>query len=156
MNARPQHGESRSSLWSQWVGSCAGLTSGSRRHFVSFTVWELLWAASLATVAFAREFDMEPEFTNLGGVAIALAAIPFALACLTLRAYARFLRSADELTQKIQMEGLKMGLVFVVIYLSVHPLAEHLGVGPTQFPTPLFLVLIGHGLGQVLAARRYR
>lgn len=49
-----------------------------------------------------------------------------------------------------------MAVAFVVLYLSLHPLAERLGASPTEFPTPLLFILIGHLFGQTLAARRYR
>lgn len=156
MNAETQNDDSGSSIWSLWVDGCAGLKPSDRRNFLSLSRWQLMWALSLAAVAFAREFGIQFEWATGDGVAAGLAAIPFVFACLTLRAYARFLGSADELAQKIQAEGLKMALAAVILYLSVHPLVEKLGVGPTEFPTPLLFILLGHFLGQTLAARRYR
>jgi hypothetical protein len=146
----------RSSLWCQWVNTCAGLTPDSRRNFRTFSRWQATWAVSLAVIAFAHEFANRLEFATTPGVITSLTAIQFVLACLTLRAYARFVRSADELTQKIQAESLKASVAVVVLYVSLHPLAEQLGAGATQFPTLLFLLLAGHAVGQTLAARRYR
>ena len=156
MKTETQNVESGSSSWSLWVDRCAGLTSSNRRNFLSFSRWQLLWIVSLATVAFTREFDLEVEWASREGVATGLAAIPFVLAGLTLWAYVRFVRSADELTQKIQADALKLAVAFVVLYLSVHPLAERLGAGPSEFPTPLIFILMGQFFGQTLAARRYR
>lgn len=156
MKAEIQDAELSPSMWSVWVDRCAGLTSSNRRNFLSFSRWQFLWVLSLAVVAVTSEFGLEPEWASREGVATGLAAIPFVLAGVTLWAYGRFVRSADELTQKIQADALKMAVAFVVVYLSVHPLAERLGAGPTEFPTPLFFILIGHLFGQTLAARRYR
>lgn len=156
MNAETENTESVSSVWSLWVDGCAGLKTTDRRNFLSFSRWQLFWVLSLATIAVTREFGLEFEWANQAGVAVGLAAVPFVLAALTMFAYRRFLRSADELAQKIQAEALQMAVAFVVLYLSVHPLAERLGAGPSEFPTPLLVILIGHGLGQTFAARRYR
>jgi hypothetical protein len=156
MNAEIHEAGSASSPGNSWVDRCAGLAPSNRRNFLSFSRWQLLWIVSLAMVAIMREFGLEFAWATREGVAVGLAAIPFVLAGLTLWAYARFVRSADELTQKIQAEALKMAVALVVLYLSVHPLAERLGAGPTEFPTPLLFILMGHALGQTLAARRYR
>jgi hypothetical protein len=156
MNAKTHDAESGSSRGSSWVDSCAGLTPSSRRNFLRFSRWQLLWAVSLATIAITRECGLEFAWATREGVAVGLTAIPFVLAGLTLWAYVRFVRSADELTQKIQAEALKVAVALVVLYLSVHPLAERLGAGATEFPTPLLFILMGHFLGQNLAARRYR
>ncbi len=156
MKAETPDTGSGSSAGNSWVDNCAGLTPSSRRNFLRFSRWQALWAASLAAVALSREFGLGFAWTDREDVAVGAAAILFVLAGLTLRAYVRFVRSADELTQKIQAEALEVAVAFVVLYLSVHPLAERLGAGPTEFPTPLLFILMGHFFGQTIAARRYR
>lgn len=101
MNAKTHDAGSGSSTGSSRVDSCAGLTPSNRRKFLTFSRWQLLWVVSLATVAIPREFGLDFEWANREGVALGLAAIPFVLAGLTLWADVRFVRSADELTQKI-------------------------------------------------------
>lgn len=44
----------------------------------------------------------------------------------------------------------------MVLYFSAHPLADRLGAGPMEFPAPLLFILIGHFLGLMFAAKRYR
>lgn len=152
MNATPQDSDARPlSFWCA-IESCAGLTRSDRRNYWVFCAWIAMWILSFP----AASWLLKQDFASQKVFAIVIAAFPFVLALLSLRAYAHFFRSVDELTQKIQVEGLKLGLGLGVLYLSARLLFDQLGAEPLVFYRVLIWIMVGYAIGQSRAARRYR
>jgi hypothetical protein len=95
-----------------------------------------------------------------GGLKWVIAALPVALLVPTLLAYLRFLRQAEELARKIQMEGAAMGFWVGVASSVGYILLDRAGMprpDPSIILAVMFCVMaLGFGVGQVLASKRYR
>ena len=73
----------------------------------------------------------------------------------TLRAYIIFLREADELLRKIQVEGLALGFGVGLVFMLSYRLFERLGAPTLDSSDPLIVLMIGWAVGQYLGIRRY-
>jgi hypothetical protein len=67
----------------------------------------------------------------------------------------RFLRQADELLQKIQLEGLAIGFAAGAFFALGYQLLEHLGAPELDVSAPVTVMMFGWAFGQLLASRRY-
>jgi hypothetical protein len=70
--------------------------------------------------------------------------------------YMHFLRNADELLQKIQMQGLAMGFGAGVVFVTGYQLLEAAGASEMQTDHLLVLMMFSWMAGQIHGAWRYR
>jgi len=135
-----------------WSFGCVGLMTPTDirnlgRYNALMLAWALTWCASLLTLASGR--IESPVLRAL------VAAVPVAVMVAALAAYLHFLRHADELLRKIQVEGLGLGFAVGLIVATSWRLLERAGAGAID-PTVIgSLMLVGWAAGQAIARRRY-
>ncbi len=136
-------------MW--WFGS-----ERDRRNKVAHLRWAILLAASLVASTFMLR-------VGLGRDAVlkwAIVALPIALLVPWLLAYLRFLREADELVRKIQLEGvavgfwvgMSFGIVYMVLEAARLPRLDPPGVVAIM----LTVMALGYVVGRIRASKRYR
>ena len=149
MNDIKDNETGQKSFWGQHMHGYG--TETDRRNQKQFTLWALLWAITLvASTWLLREeffsaplswlFAIVPSLVGLGG----------------LFAYMRFLREADELVRKIELEGLAIGFGIGVLFLMGYQLLEQVGLPAISAHITAAVMLFAWLFGQVLARRRYR
>ena len=101
------------------IRSCSG-TPQDRRNSRHFTLWCLAWAVAYVGAHWTLKADLE--------IATALVWLlkttPILLMIGAVFSYMHFLRKADELLQKIQMQGLAMGFGAAVVFVTGYQLLE--------------------------------
>lgn len=90
-----------------------------------------------------------------GAIGWALVAAVVGLLVLTLRAYIGFLRNADELLRKVQLEGLAMAFAAGTVFMVGYRLSERLGARRLDINDPLLVMVVAWGIGQWFGWRRY-
>lgn len=119
-----------------------------RRVNLSTFAWVMSWLA--ASLAIDRFVDATSP------LAYVLASIAILLGLQVIRSYVHFLRQADELVGKIQMEALAIGFGAGAIFMVGYPLCVRLGAPPLDFSDALIVMVLVWALGQLVVARRYR
>lgn len=71
------------------------------------------------------------------------------------RAYMSFIRQADELVRKIQLEGLAFAVAAGAVFTVVYRLCELVGAPRLTLEVPLLMMMCFWLLGQRLGVRRY-
>lgn len=87
------------------------------------------------------------------GMSLAIATAVLSL--MAIRAYIRFIRGADELLRKIQVEGLALGFGAGAVFLLSYRLFERLGAPHVDSAGPFLLMIVFWALGQWIGIRRY-
>jgi hypothetical protein len=77
------------------------------------------------------------------------------LAAVAVRAYRDFLRAADELLRKTQMEALALGFAAGVVFSLVWPLLELVGAPHLGTDAAAVVLLLTAGVGWWIGVRRY-
>ncbi len=130
---------------------CGDLTANDRRNVMRYNAWMLgwmaLWAGVLMLVAKAG---------LAGPVAWALAALTVVPGVIGVSAYIRFLREADELLRKIQLEALAIAFSVGVVFMMTWRLFERLGAPTLDLNTPVLVMFVVWAAAQWWNARRYR
>ena len=137
--------------WWEMIKSCSG-TEADRRNQYWFTAWLIAWAVSF--VAANQILKSELEMADPLSWAVAIGPNVFAIAALL--AYLRFLRQADELLRKIQLEGLALGFGVGVVFMLSYQLLERVGAPQLHVGDPVVVMMVAWALGQLLGMRRYR
>ena len=104
-----------------------------RRAQIWFGVWVV---ALLATVFGLKRWEPEPSL-----LAYVIAATPATIMAIAFLSYANFLRKADELTRKIQSEGLAVGMGAGLFVSLSYPVFERVGA-PTLDPAAGVIVMV--------------
>lgn len=130
---------------------CGDLTANDRRNVMRYNAWLLgwmvLWAGALLLVAKAG---------LSGPAAWALAALTVVPGVVGVRAYIRFLREADELLRKIQLESLAVAFGVGVLFMMSWRLFERLGAPKLDLNDPVLVMFVVWAAAQWWNARRYR
>lgn len=90
-----------------------------------------------------------------GPLAWALAIVTIVLIALAVRSYMVFLRDADELLRKIQLEALALSFGAAAIFMLGWRLLERLGAPKLDVDDPFLVMAVVWGLGQWFGFRRY-
>ncbi len=136
-----------------WLASCAaGMTETDRRNSNRFVLWIFAWA--VAFVAATLALKHVPSLQGPAGWAVAGA--PDLLGLGAFLAYVRFLRQADELQRRIQLEGLAFGFGVGAFFTMGYRLFERVGAPALDVNDPVLVMFVAWTLGQWLAMRRYR
>jgi hypothetical protein len=133
--------------------SCSG-PERDRLNQRRVTHWALTWALGFVAVTAAIVRDWLPSaWITITAVAV-LALLGFA----TLLAYRRFLREADELRRKIELEALALAFGVGVIGGLSYWLLEQSGLAPTDESVVVVVVgmMLTHPVAVWLGFRRYR
>lgn len=136
-----------------WQTICAGSgTAADRRNQYRFVAWTFAWALTFVVASWALKNHRDAM--GAGGWALALLPNIFAIGALL--AYMKFLRNADELLRRIQLEGLAIGFGAGIIFAIGYQLLERAGA-PVLAMEDVMLVLCGGWVaGQLIATWRYR
>jgi hypothetical protein len=130
---------------------CAGLTTprdraNLRRVNLALAIWAVVFLGSTALLRFGA---VE------GAAAWLVALAPATMAVVSIRHYVRFLRAADELLQRVQLEGLAIGFGAGFVFMTSWRLLERAGAPSLDVSDGLLVMVVFWALGQWFAARRY-
>jgi hypothetical protein len=137
----------RRSFWAALRSSCG--TQSDRRNQYWFVAWTLAWALSFVAANWVIKKPPATEGLTLWLVAIA----PNIFAIGAVLAYMRFLRAADELMRKIQIDGLAVGFGAALIFNTGYTLLETAGAPRTDTITVMCVAWVA---GQMIGVWRYR
>jgi hypothetical protein len=129
------------------------LTAKDQRNFSRYSGWLVLWLAVWVAVRVAMEGWPPAQGGPLSWVLIAAAVAP---GLVTVAAYMRFLREADELVRSIHLEALALGFGAGALFMLAWRLVEKAGGPALDVNDPLLVMVLVWLLGQALVARRYR
>ena len=126
-------------------------TPQDTRNLQFFSGWCLVTALTFiaATILIGEGF-IEP-----GPLAWAITATAIFFSAMAVRAYVVFMRHADELLRKIQLEGLALGFGAGVIFMLGYRLLERLGAPKLDIADGVLPMMIFWTIGQYLGYRRY-
>ena len=94
-------------------------------------------------------------FIERGALAWTLIGVALVLSLLMVRSYMHFLRHADELLRKIQLEGLALGFGAGVIFMLGWRLFERMGAPKLDIADGVLPMVVFWAVGQYLGYRRY-
>jgi VIT1/CCC1 family predicted Fe2+/Mn2+ transporter len=94
-------------------------------------------------------------FLERGLVAWILVAASILALLLMVRAYLHFLRHADELLRRIQVEGLALGFAAGVVFMLAWRLCERMGALKLDIADGVMPMILFWAIGQYLGHRRY-
>jgi len=132
-----------------WLLGC-DMTPADRRKIWRFNALAFVWMAAFVAGSFVARRGEQPL---LGW---ALAALTALLGIAVVAFYVRFLRSADELLRKIQLEALALAFGVGIIFMVTYRLCERLGAPSLDIADPMIVMVITWVVGQLIGARRYR
>jgi hypothetical protein len=134
--------------------ACSGLTAADRRNLWQLQIWGGAWALCfVASVLLLRRW---PELVPGTAGRVALVTLTTALGVAMVVAFARYLRDADELVRKIQLEALAIAFGAAIVIITSWRVVEKAGgpqVDSSDLLLPIILVWV---VAQLLVARRYR
>lgn len=126
-------------------------TATDRKNQKQFVYWAFLWAITLVAATWLlKNGHVTAPFSWL------LAIIPTAFGVGGLLAYLRFLREADELVRKIELEGLAIGFGAGVLFIIGYQLLEQVGLPVISAHKIGAVMLFAWVFGQIIARRRYQ
>lgn len=135
----------------RFLATCTGMTQRDIRNARTTNVWVLVWAVCFVGLSFAvRGGQLAP-----GLLAWAAVAACTLLGLVVVWYYMRFLREADELLRKIQLEALAIGFGAGFIGTFSLSLLEHLHGWVFDIGDILLLMVAFYVLGIISGMRRY-
>ncbi len=134
--------------WWRRIAACEPMAWADQREFLG---WTFAWALSFVAASWALRADLIE-----GPPAWAVALLPDVIGIAALLAYVRFLHRADELMQRIQLEGLALGFGAGVIFATGYHLLERAGAPRLGISDPVIVMMVTWAVGQLLALWRYR
>ena len=131
---------------------CSALyTPRDARNMKVFNAW---FIAAMLCFGVATIFTGE-KWLQPGAIAWGLTAVTIALMAMTIRAYMIFLRDADELLRKVQLEALALSFGVTILFMIGWRLCERLGAPKLDVDDPLIVMVVIFAIGQILGTRRY-
>lgn len=116
-----------------------------------FLAWCVTWAIVFTGVDWSLEnLDVAPSAASV------IALIPTLILCGALWAYLRYLREADELIRRIQLEGVALGFGVGIIFLMARISLEDAGFSTLDANDAAVVMMLSWCAGQLFAAWRYR
>lgn len=133
-----------------WLGRIQG-----RLHSPGDSYQLLGWTLAWAIAFVGASWFLRGEPTISAGTAWIVAVAPNLLALAVVIVYLRFLRDADELVRRIQLEGLAFGFGVGVIFSMGYQLLERAGA-PSLSPSDVAAIMMfAFVVGVVRANRQY-
>ena len=151
MPIRKDHDSEKKNWWRCILGfEQNAMTKSDWRRQRLFLLVCFLWALSYVTISWIFNLNnpMSEFFRWI------LFAIPVIFGILAFFAYLRFITHADELIQKINMEGLAIGFGLGAVYNMSHQLLSNVQVNINDMT--LVIMMVGWSLGVIRATRRYQ
>ena len=123
-----------------------------RPTFARAMRWSMAWMGSyVAVTVLFKTHVLLP-----GGASYLLALLPSVLGVVGIWSYIRFLRDADGMQRKIQLEALALGFGAGSLAMMGYRLLERAGAPPIDPSDPFLVMIVFWGVGMRLATRRYR
>ena len=133
------------------VGCSSLYTPRDARHLRTFN-W---WLAASMVLFLVATYLLAGQIIGRGAVAYGLTAGTIGLMGMAVRAYVIFLRGADELLRKIQLEALALAFGITGIFMIGWRLCERLGAPKLDVDDPLMVMIVVWAVAQWMAYRRY-
>lgn len=121
---------------------------GSPRRF-------LLWMLAAAVVYLGATFALRRRPELPAPLPWALTALAIAFAGQAVVAFRRYLRSADELVRKIEIEALAIAFGAGALFTMLYPLCERLGAPPLGLSDAALVLMFAWMAGAWIGWRRY-
>lgn len=154
MVARQSVGETAAEPRSETTWSiCGDLTATDRQNVARYNGWMLVWMALWIAARFLMEGWAPARSGPLAWGLIAATTLPGVMA---LRAYMRFVREADELLRKIQLEALALAFGVGVLFMMAWRLVEKAGGPGLDVNDPVLAMFVVWVAAQWWGARRYQ
>lgn len=129
---------------------CGDLTERDRRNQWRYVAWLGAWMLSFLGATF-----LLTESWVSGALAYVVALLPSLLGVAAVAAFLRFLRQADELQRKIQLEALGWGFGCGAVFMIGYRLLERAGLPRLDVSDPLVVMMVSWALATIVLARRY-
>lgn len=129
-----------------------GVTEADRRNGRRLVGWSLLFAVLYIGATAWLTSDSSPD--RVVALAIAVGCTLVGLGALA--AYRRFLREADELTRRIQLEGVAFAFGVALLFSILYQLFETGGAPELSLADSGAVMAFAYVAGVLLAGRRYR
>lgn len=146
-----QMNDSDPKSWWQLVKHCSG-TELDRKNQYRFLAWMFTWAISFVAASWALKAD----YGLAAPVIWLVALVPNIFGIGAVMAYMRFLRMADELLRRIQLEGLAIGFGAGAVFAMGYQLLERAGAPQLQVNDMLVVMMFAWAVGQLISMRRYQ
>ena len=134
--------------------ACTGLyTPRDARNMRVFNVWfvSAMVCFAATTILLAEKWDFAvPDPIGWG-----LTGLTVALLVMMVRSYIIFIREADELLRKVQLEALAIAFGATVVFMLGYRLCERLGAPKLDVDDPLITMVVVFAIGQWLGMKRY-
>ena len=137
--------------WERFTCS-ADVTERDRRNSRIVNYWAFSWMA----VWVGATFLIKGELVTGEATLMALALAPNILGVATVRAYIRFLREAEELQRKVQLDALAVGFGVGMVAIVGLELLGDIGFFEAGPSDALMFMIMAYSLGVMLGWRRYR
>jgi hypothetical protein len=132
--------------------TCSNATPQDRQNYARVRAWLLAWMGSWLLATMAIKFGWLPG----GAWAVTVTLATALLGVGSIFAYTRFLRNADELRRKIELDALALAFgVGVVSGLTLWLLQRADSTADVDILTVVSLMLVANGFGSFLGHRRY-
>lgn len=130
---------------------CGDMTESDRRNLNRANLWLFFWLVSFAASTFIIK-----GFEGLGGVAgWIVAAVPLIVGLGAMLAYGRYLRHADELQRRIQLQALALGFGVAFFFGFGYRLLEKVGAPAAQISDVSIVLTFFYFVGLWIGRRRY-
>lgn len=142
-------GEGRRPWWA--IGCSPTMARGDRRNLRRFNALLFLWLVTFAgTLAVLR---LQPD--GLGAWRFVVAATPALFLLVALLAYIKFIREADELTRKIQLESLAFGFGAGFWVMFGYSMLVKAGAPPLDTTDASMAMVFAYMVSVAMAQKRY-
>lgn len=135
---------------SGWLPGCH-TTPTDRRKLRRLNVMVLLWAVVFVAGSFMARHH--PDWRALGYSLVALTGL---LGIAVVAIYVDYLRTADELLRKIQLEALGLAFGAGWVFTFTYRMCQRLGAPALDIDDPMLVMILVWVVAQFLGARRYR
>jgi hypothetical protein len=137
--------------WREYLAACRSMSERDRRNARSANWYLLFWAATML----AAMFGLDRRLIPAGPASVAAVVVPTFAAIAALIAYMRFLRQADELHRKVQLEALALGFGGGFVASFTLELIEQAGWASFDAGDPFLVMIFFFMVGMYLGTRRY-
>lgn len=140
-----------SSSWRSYMNHCRTMTGRDRRNARRANILLGLWAVAFL----AALFGLRRGFVEATPLVLAAVVVPTALGIVAALAFGRFLREADELHRKIQLQALALGFGAGFVATFAVSLLEAAGWTIVDVGDTFVVMAIAYLVGMYLGSRRY-
>lgn len=131
--------------------ACHDMTARDRHNLNRANGWMALWLVSFA----AATWLIRAEIVTAGPLGWVIAILPTAIGIGALLGFGRFLRQADELQRKIQLEALALGFGAGLFAGFGYRLFEGLGAPVARISDAAIVIVLFYLIGLWMGRRRY-